>query len=136
VKKVTGRISWFGGKNGGMKPGEPWALYDWLFNETGNWMDQPIVKQNYCALRFDYDAIAQAQTLSLAEVKDWIRKAEIVVEFNGKSMPVIPVDWGPHPRTGRVIDVSQFVMGKLGCRTDDTVTVIIPDWLKLTDQLL
>jgi len=136
MRKITGKISWFGGKNGGMKPGEPWALYDWLFNETGDWMSQPIIRQNYCAIRFDYNAIAQSEVISLSEVKDRIRNAEIVIEFKGKSMPVIPVDWGPHPKTGRIIDVSRTVMGKLGCRTDDIVIVYLPNWLKLTDRLL
>jgi hypothetical protein len=134
MRRISGKISWFGGKKDiTMKPTESLALYPTI---TRDWMDYPFLNQFYCAMRWDYDEIAKNLVLSRSEVKDRLRNAEIVVEFQSKFMPVIPVDWGPHPKTGRIIDVSKTVMGKFGCQTDDTVIIYLPNWVRLTDKLL
>lgn len=73
----------------------------------------------YCAFRWNYKKYP----------KNYLKKCLIKIECkkNGqvKTVTVKPKDYGPHPRTGRIIDVSPGAMKKLGIKTDDTVTVYL-----------
>jgi hypothetical protein len=44
----------------------------------------------------------------------------------GIELTAFPADWGPHPDTGRVADLSPGLMLDLGIETDDEVEIIFP----------
>jgi hypothetical protein len=71
----------------------------------------------YFACRWDY-----AQT-----PKEFLRRSLARVENPQKRRAVDarPVDWGPHPSTGRVADLSPGLAAALGLNTDDTVRITI-----------
>ncbi len=110
---ATGRISKFGGPNGGaygnmaltgesgVKPRDPW----------------------YVAMRWPYVGNLSAQDAAAA--KNWWKDRRILVvsEKTQKAVVLRAADWGPHVDTGRVIDVSPTALNALGIATDDIVNI-------------
>ena len=126
MKTLVGKISWFGGSaDTGVGPSETLALYQMILASA---LDKPIYTRYYCAMRWDYPAIAAALAIDASEVVSALRGAAILVTFAGVTVPCVPVDWGPALATGRLIDVGPEVIKYLGCTTDDLVQVLIPDW--------
>jgi hypothetical protein len=74
-------------------------------------------QQYYFACRWNY-----ADTS-----KEFLRRALARVEnpANGRTADARPVDWGPHPSTGRVADLSPGLAAALGLNTDDVVRITI-----------
>ena len=70
----------------------------------------------------DADLKAQWRPVLLTEM------ALITNPANGKFVKAYPSDWGPHEENtgGRVADLSEKVMEKLGLKTDDVCEVIFP----------
>jgi hypothetical protein len=156
MKKVTGKISWFGGKlDATMSPKETLALYpNILYPQSGNpdsiaklnpkqtlalypsitrdMMQYPFINPMYCAMRWNYKQIANALKMKQRFAIKQLRKANITIEFKERMINVVPVDWGPDPKTNRIIDVSPLAMKTLNCQTDDEVTILLPDWIFLT----
>lgn len=122
---VTGKISSFGGSHdSGVAPKETLALYT---NIRARWLDQPIFNPHYCAMRWNYAAITRALGVSRGDALAWLRKQEVMVSVDGRTVACIPVDYGPSRSTGRIIDVGPKVLGVLGIETDDVVTVTLSD---------
>jgi N-acetylmuramoyl-L-alanine amidase len=73
--------------------------------------------QYYFACRWDYAATP----------KEFLRRALARVEnpANGRTADARPADWGPHPSTGRVADLSPGLAAALGLNTDDIVRITI-----------
>jgi hypothetical protein len=59
--------------------------------------------------------------------REFLRRALARVEnpANGRAVDARPVDWGPHPSTGRVADLSPGLAAALGLDTDDIVRITI-----------
>src|SRR5580765_1464621 len=78
----------------------------------------------YVACRWPYNSSNKAQwrDVLLTEM------AMITNPANGKFVKAYPSDWGPHEEEtgGRVADLSEKVMEKLGLKTDDVCEVIFP----------
>jgi hypothetical protein len=73
--------------------------------------------QYYFACRWDYaDTPKEFLRRSLARVQNLL---------NGRTADARPVDWGPHPSTGRVADLSPGLAAALGLNTDDIVRITI-----------
>lgn len=126
-----GKVSSFGGSHDtGVAPKETLALYP---NIRARWLDQPIYNPHYCAMRWNYAAIQRALGSTRAEALTWLRHQEILVSVDGRTVACVPVDYGPSPSTGRLIDLGPQVLGILGINTDDTVSVTLPDACALLD---
>lgn len=74
----------------------------------------------YCACRFHYPKLTKSLGGQIKRVLN--EDYEVVVGFGKRLVCLQPVDWGPHRRTGRGIDISKEAMRLLGCKTDDTVS--------------
>lgn len=121
---VRGKVSWFGGRNDtGVTATETGAITGEVLRSLDGGAAGPSAADRarrpenyyYCAMRFDYSP--QGRT--------WWKNARLLVvsPSTGKAVVVRCVDWGPHTRTGRVIDLSPQVMRDLGLRTDDVALV-------------
>src|SRR5947207_14836153 len=133
--RVEGKMSTFGGPHDlGMSPDEGLALftkpdlqnpkYAYLFLPapppgTSGLGRRLNPDQYYFACRWDY-----AET-----PREFLRRALARVEnpANGRAVDARPVDWGPHPSTGRVADLSPVLAGALGLNTDDIVSITISE---------
>lgn len=131
--RVEGRMSTFGGPHDlGMAANEDVALftkadlqdpkYAYLFLPasppgTSGLGRRLNPDQYYFACRWDYAATP----------KEFLRRALARVEnpANGRAADARPVDWGPHPSTGRVADLSPGLAAALGLNTDDIVRITI-----------
>lgn len=123
----TGKISSFGGpSDGGVSPSEGLALYNnYEDNETLFLNYQPEGTTGlarrlnpdrfYLAMRWGYDLTP----------KEILKTALVKITFEGRIVFAAPCDWGPHERTGRLVDVSPGVMKKLRCQTDDEVECVL-----------
>jgi uncharacterized protein YraI len=72
----------------------------------------------YVAMRWDYRP--HGRTF-------WRRAKILVVAPSGRAVVVRPVDWGPHTRTRRIIDLSPQAVRDLGLRTDQQAYVAFAD---------
>jgi N-acetylmuramoyl-L-alanine amidase len=131
--RVEGKMSTFGGPlDFGMAPDEGLALFEKpdLTNPKYAYLFLPAPppgtsglgrrlnpQQYYFACRWNY-----ADTS-----KEFLRRALARVEnpANGRTADARPVDWGPHPSTGRVADLSPGLAAALGLNTDDVVRITI-----------
>jgi len=127
--KLTGKVSWFGGsKDTGVRPDERLALYP---TASARELDRPLYDPFYCAMRWNYTKIQAILKTTQEDTLAAIRSAIIRVRFGQREVTVIPVDWGPNEKTGRLIEVSPATMKALGCDIDDVVEIELPDWLEL-----
>lgn len=103
-----GKVSYFGG------PKDPY-----MSNAKTAITGTPGKKLNpndfYCAYRWDYSKYNKKTLL----------KSKVKIVFGDKEVYARPVDWGPHKRTGRILDVSKAVLKKIGAKTDDVVKVYL-----------
>jgi hypothetical protein len=131
--RVEGKMSTFGGPHDlGMAANEDLALftkadlqdpkYAYLFLPasppgTSGLGRRLNPDQYYFACRWDYTATP----------KEFLRRALARAEnpANGRAVDARPVDWGPHPSTGRVADLSPGLAAALGLNTDDIVRITI-----------
>ena len=131
--RVEGKMSTFGGPHDlGMTANEDLALftkadlqdpkYAYLFLPasppgTSGLGRRLNPDQYYFACRWDYTATP----------REFLRRALARVEnpANGRGVDARPVDWGPHPSTGRVADLSPGLAAALGLNTDDIVRITI-----------
>ena len=131
--RVEGKMSTFGGPHDlGMAANEDVALFSKadLQNPKYTYLFLPASPpgtsglgrrlnpdQYYFACRWDYAATP----------KEFLRRALARVEnpANGRAADARPVDWGPHPSTGRVADLSPGLAAALGLNTDDIVRITI-----------
>ncbi len=131
--RVEGKMSIFGGPHDlGMAANEDLALftkvdlqdpkYAYLFLPasppgTSGLGRRLNPDQYYFACRWNY-----AET-----PREFLRRALARVEnpANGRAADARPVDWGPHPSTGRVADLSPGLAAALGLNTDDIVRITI-----------
>jgi len=127
----TGKISTFGGASDqGVAPKETLALYTSILARS---LSQPIFNPCYCAMRWDYAAIAKALETTRGLAVEALRHFNILVSANGKTVECCPCDWGPSADTGRLIDCGPHVLELLGVETDDIVSVTLPDACALKD---
>lgn len=131
---ITGKVSTFGGPHDeGVSPGEGLALIG-PNDLAERWFAMLFLREQppgttglarrldpskyYIACRWDYRKTPKA----------WLRERLVSVEANGKTIWARPVDWGPHEKTGRAIDLSPAAARALRLSTNDTATVEIPDY--------
>jgi len=131
--RVEGKMSTFGGpRDTGMSADEGLALfgsadlqdpkYSYLFLPTpppgttglGRRLNP---EKYYFACRWNYTETP----------REFLKRALARVEnpANGRAADARPVDWGPHPSTGRVADLSPGLAAALGLQTDDVVRITI-----------
>src|SRR5438046_6164218 len=131
--RVEGKMSTFGGPHDlGMAANEDLALftkadlqnlkYSYLFlpapppgtSVLGRRLNPD---QYYFACRWDYTATP----------REFLRRALARVEnpANGRGVDARPVDWGPHPSTGRVAALSPWLAALLGLNSDDIVRITL-----------
>jgi hypothetical protein len=116
-------VSWFGGANDqgvtaaetGALTGETLRSLNTPPNPTPSQARARPARYYYVAMRFDYSVRGRS----------WWRNARLLVvnPLNGQAVVVRPVDWGPHTRTRRVLDLSPQALRDLGLRTDGTALV-------------
>src|SRR5882724_7275402 len=131
--RVEGKMSTFGGPHDlGMAADEGLALftkadlqdpkYAYLF------LPAPPPGTSGLGRRLNPDRYYFACRWNYAETsKEFLRRALARVEnpANGRAVDARPVDWGPHPSTGRVADLSPGLAAALGLNTDDIVRITI-----------
>lgn len=134
-KVLRGKCSYFGGPNDtGVKPDEGLALVERSEFGHGAWGGIFLPAQpagttglaralnpdaHYVACWWDYGETS----------RQYLQGIKVVVKntANGKvATDVRPVDKGPNPNTGRVMDISPGLMAFLGAATDDVLEVDIP----------
>lgn len=116
---VRGKVSWFGGprdSNGTMAiTGISSNWYNNPTSPTADYVAANPAKYYYCAMRWDYSPNGRSW---------WANQRLVVINpSNGRACVVAPVDWGPHTYTGRILDLSPYVMDRLGLTTDDNAVV-------------
>jgi len=135
---VTGKISTFGGpKDLGVSRTEglalieppdlknPWFSRLFLPETTAPGLARRLNPEfYYCAARWNY----------LFTPRSLLRKSLCIIETkpcacypSGRTALARPVDWGPHLRTGRAMDLSPGLAKFLGLKTDDTATLTLVD---------
>jgi N-acetylmuramoyl-L-alanine amidase len=126
---LNGKVSYFGGPDDtGVAPDEGLAFITEL--DTAPHLFLPYQPADttglarrlnphihYVACRWDYNITPPDMLLS---------KAALVRVPAGIELTAFPADWGPHPDTGRIADLSPGLMDDLGLQTDDEVEVIFP----------
>jgi N-acetylmuramoyl-L-alanine amidase len=130
---VSGHCSWFGGpEDTGVSSDEGLAFFyevddaPHLFlpeqpaGTTGLARRLNADRLPYVACRWDY-AVTPKTMLA-----DPHQLAVVRSKRTGREAFAWPADWGPNSETGRVADLSPFLMEKLELETDDEVEVIYP----------
>ena len=133
TQTLVGKISSFGGPEDlGVGPGETLSLYpDSLARGLPGSLPEAIAIDYYCAMRWDYASIQANLGTDRDGALTWLRGQQITVQYLGRQINCIPVDWGPAHSTGRLIDCGPAVLTELGCETDDTVAVVMSDQIVL-----
>ena len=128
--KVSGKVSHFGGpEDTGVSSSEGLAFIHKIEDAPHLFLPyQPegttgLARRlnphiHYIACRWDYNVTLQDLLLS--------KPALVRVKGGGGGLTAFPSDWGPHPDTGRIADLSPGLMEDLGIQTDDEVEVIFP----------
>lgn len=126
---ISGKVSHFGGpKDTGVAPDEGLAFIQSVDDAPHLFLPyQPVnttglarrlnPDMHYIACRWDYNVTPPDMLLS--------QKALVRVP-NGIELTAYAADWGPHPDTDRIADISPGLMEDLGLQTDDEVEVIFP----------
>src|SRR5579884_224758 len=131
--RVEGKMSTFGGPlDFGMTLDEGLALFDKsdLTNPSYSYLFLPAPPPGTSGLgrRLNPDRYYFACRWNYADTpREFLRRALARVEnpVNGRAAEARPVDWGPHPSTGRVADLSPGLAAALGLNTDDAVRITI-----------
>jgi hypothetical protein len=131
--RVEGKMSTFGGPQDlGMAANEELALFTKadLQNPKYAYLFLPAPPPGTSGLgrRLNPDQYYFACRWNYAETpREFLRRALARVEnpANGRVADARPVDWGPHPSTGRVADLSPRLAAALGLDTDDIVRITI-----------
>jgi hypothetical protein len=131
--RVEGKMSTFGGPHDlGMAANEDLALFTKadLQNPKYAYLFLPAPPPGTSGLgrRLNPDRYYFACRWNYAETpREFLRRALARVEnpVNGRAVDARPVDWGPHPSTGRVADLSPGLAAALGLDTDDIVRITI-----------
>lgn len=110
---IQGKVSWFGGSSDDRIPPEGTAAL------TGEILNNLDADDYYCAMRWSYEPNG----------KDfWKNKRILIVnEINQKAVVARAIDWGPHPSTERIIDVSPKTLDALSAKTDDVLLCAFAD---------
>ncbi len=123
VPWVRGRISWFGGP---ADRGISRSARGAITGERVRLLNDPLDPDpaTLASRPEDYYWVAMRFSYSPNGVRFW-RDARLVLRnpVTGAAVVVRPVDWGPHTRTRRIVDVSSQTMRDLGLSTDDDVLV-------------
>ena len=126
---LSGKVSHFGGPNdSGVAPDEGLAFIYSIDTAPHLFLPyQPIDTTglarrlnphiHYVACRWDYNVTPPDVLL---------RKQALVRVEGGIELTAFPADWGPHPDTDRIADISPGLMEDLGIQTDDEVEIIFP----------
>lgn len=126
--RIIGKCSWFGGPHDPtLSRDEGLALVygsgefvssSWLFLPGAS---RPLARllnpeQPYLAMRWNYDAASRLELRAMVFRVTNLR--------TGRAALCVPVDWGPHKRTGRVVDLSPGIFKQLELETDMEVEVL------------
>ncbi len=131
--RVEGKMSTFGGPHDlGMSADEDLALFTKLDLKDPKYaylfLPAPPPGTSGVGRRLNPDQYYFACRWNYADTpKEFLRRALARVENpqNGRAVDARPVDWGPHPSTGRVADLSPGLAAALGLDTDDVVKITI-----------
>jgi hypothetical protein len=131
--RVEGKMSTFGGPHDlGMSSDEGLALFSKLDLKNPKYADlflpAPPPGTSGVGRRLNPDKLYFACRWDYAQTpKEFLRRSLARVENPQKrrAADARPVDWGPHPSTGRVADLSPGLAAALGLNTDDTVRITI-----------
>jgi hypothetical protein len=106
-----GKVSWFGGLEEGKN-----TLQGSLAIYPKRKISQLDGDSFYCAMRWNYSIYPRE-----------ILKRSIIVAVSEKGTFCIlkPMDWGPHPRTKRLVDLSPGAINHLQIKTDESIYVYI-----------
>lgn len=131
----TGKVSFFGGPSDtGVKWDEGLSLYNKASECPKIFLpaQPPLLKTDpgYPGLTTGLARRLNPKTYYCAAMwylditpKSILRTSMVQIKKHGGNFSIIayPADTGPHPDTGRVLDVSEAVMKTLGLQTDDLV---------------
>lgn len=123
--KYVGKISQFGGPDDNLvSPTEGLALCERVEDKPKLFLPYQPLGTTGLARRLDPEALYCAMPWDYSLTPKPLLRRGYVKVFNPKSqinVNLTPIDWGPHPDTGRLVDVSEAAMKILECRTDDVV---------------
>jgi hypothetical protein len=132
---VRGRVSWFGGPNDtGVTSTETGAITGERLRSLHD--PDPASASTVASRPADYYFVAMRWRYlygsSLGDVGTdlrWWREQRIAVmsPSTGRAVVLRPADWGPHPTTNRIIDVSHQALRDLGVSTDAEVLTAFVD---------
>jgi hypothetical protein len=129
---VSGTVSWFGGPTDtGVSATETGAVTGEVLRRLHNPMSPTA--SDLASRPADFYYVAMRWKYAPRGVS-WLRSARMLVinPATGARVVVRPVDWGPHTRTGRIVDLSPQALRDLGLETDDTA---IMAWAALETPL-
>ena len=121
---VRGAVSHFGGPSDtGVSSTETGAVSGERLRDLNN-PERPSAS-TLRARPEDYYYVAMRWNYSPNGTRFWRDDARLLIRnpVTGAQVVVRPVDWGPHTRTGRIIDLSPQAVRDLGVSTDDNVDV-------------
>ncbi|RLF38547.1 MAG: hypothetical protein DRN12_08245, partial [Thermoplasmata archaeon] len=126
---TSGKISYFASDDGHPGVCDPSAWGELLGERCGT---DDATKYWYCAMRWPYaewDSELGKPVMKSSSAKIWWhnKKLQVSNPKNGKQVILGAKDWGPNPRTGRVIDVSHTALNALGAKTDEVVNIVFAD---------
>lgn len=130
--EISGHVATFGGPNdASASPNEHLALVeteDDKFQSLQEYFLDPArgalvrnlnPEKFYIACRWNYNETS----------RDFLQSHRVTVTNlrTGESRKAQPIDWGPSGFSGRIADLSPGLVKELGLRTDDKVTISIPN---------
>ncbi len=123
VSWVRGRVSSFGGPNDtGVSATETGAVSGERLRSLNNPMSPSA--STLASRPEDYYYAAMRWSYSPNSVSFWRRQRFVVTNAStGATIVVRAVDWGPHTRTGRILDLSPQALRDLGVTTDADVLI-------------
>ncbi len=106
----------------------------------------PKLKSKFVAMRWDYKALAEHWNLTYAN--QWDMKKKVLDKLSKSVIRLVhkdkegnihiafgrPADWGPHPKTGRTIDLDKNILKQLNCETDDLIAATLIDGSEMTKE--
>lgn len=125
--KYVGKISSFGGPDDSLvSPSEGLALIERYQDKPHLFLSEQPKGTTGLARRLNPESLYCACPWSYSTTpKPILRRSYVKIIFKDKFVFAECSDWGPHPDTGRIIDVSPEVMKRLGTKTDDIVECIL-----------
>jgi N-acetylmuramoyl-L-alanine amidase len=128
---AVGKCSYFGGADDqGVSPSEGLAFISTVGDAPQLFMPVQPAGTTGLARRLNSEAVSYVacRWVYSDTPKEMLLEGRALVRAlkTGRASIAYPADWGPNENTGRIADLSPWLMENLGIETDDEVEVIFP----------